>query len=190
MLPSTSTLENNENLSDKIVALFIIYISNGDLTKFRRRRVTRTKPVSAENSWPILVQNQPFALSAWALWWTFTLLAHFCKWYVLGWKWCDRSDDQSDKGSDDLIMRLMIPVFNSLNVTWLEGIDDRDGEMTTMRENISPILPLVTWLRTIFDQNHHYMLPGWEERGRTGLPATKPGVDRSFLTITTNKGRF
>ena len=27
-------------------------------------------------------------------------------------------------------MRLMIPVFNSLNVTWLEGIDDRDGEIT------------------------------------------------------------
>ena len=130
MLPSTSTLGKIENLSGKIVALFIIYISNGDLTKLRRRRITRTKPFCAENSWPILVQNQPFALSAWALWWTFTLVAHFCKCYALGWKWCDRSDDQSDKGSDDLIMRLMILVFNSLNVTWLEGIDDRDGEIT------------------------------------------------------------
>ena len=27
-------------------------------------------------------------------------------------------------------MRLMIPVINNLNVTWLEGIDDRDGEIT------------------------------------------------------------
>ena len=57
-----------------------------------------------------------------------------------------------------------------------------------IRDNISPILPYVTWLRKIFDQYHHHMLPGSEERGRNGPLATKPDVNRLFLTITTNKG--
>ena len=75
---------------------------------------------------------------------------------------CGRSDDQSGSGSDDLIMRLMIPVFNSLNVTWLEGIDDRDG----MRDNISQLLPFVTWLNIspILPAVITWLRRAWQER--------------------------
>ena len=59
-------------------------------------------------------------------------------------------------------MRLMIPVFNSLNVTWLEGIDDRDG----MRDNISQLLPFVTWLNIspILPAVITWLRRAWQER--------------------------